>query len=178
MFFQNTFLHILFSSFYSFYEKWSIWGPLPPKSSGRQNWIQNQTSGATLSNNPWVFPAQESFFRDQLFLKTIVITVSFGPSVFLKVTLSMEVSSFYVFLVFLCSIVWIAFLSFVYNTTVNVYPLRLPFVFEKINPHSKTFSFCFSNVGSLRLRFSIVVIFSLIFGYPLPPTEPDWSNFW
>ena len=44
------------------------------------------------------------FCSRPVFPETMVVTVPFGPSGFLKVMFSMQIGSFYVFSVFLCAI--------------------------------------------------------------------------
>ena len=123
-------------------------------------WITSSPKQAT-KNIPR-FPSNRSLPRPCLF----------GPSVFLNVVFSMEITSFSVFVCFsLCYVLHAICIIFVHKTFVNAQPLSPP-NFEKIAPPFKNNVFFY--LGSLRLRF-LLCIFLLKFGYP---PWPDWSHLW
>ena len=102
MFFSNPFLEPHFSNIFRLFQQTVDFGP-PFKIQWALKWDPKSIIFTKLSNE------NHECFRQWIcsrpvFPETMVIIVAFGPSVFLKVILSMEIGLFSVYSVFLCAI--------------------------------------------------------------------------
>ena len=103
---------------------------------------------------------------DHAFRETIIITMSFGPGVFLKVICSMEFNSFSVWGGSLYYVLYTFLITLLSNTTVNAKPLSPP-IFEKINSHFRIIAFSYFSYLLWGVLYFVGIV--LIFGYPLLP---------
>ena len=177
--FQDTFLHISFSScMLILLENGRLGDPF--KLQWAQKWDPTSTKWRQIVNNPMSCCRPGAFVPRPAFPEAIIITLSFGPRFSFKAH-SFDgywLISFFCFSLYYCLY---NILSFFYNTTANVNPLSLS-NFEKIAPHfNKWVFFSFHKALMWIHTRDIVLLFHICadFRVPLDPTPgPDRSHCW
>ena len=113
LFCSTRFLDLIFSfCFFNFYQNMIDVGT-PFKIQWAPTWDPTSTKWRQIATQiRAIFRPWSCFCSRPIFLETIIITLPFGPTGFEKVTCSMEIGSFSVFL---CASFYTTFLSFLFS---------------------------------------------------------------